>query len=83
MVKKAELHVHLEGTITPDLARKLAHRNNKTLRDGLIAPDNRRYLSRDFLNFLSVEINLLKHFNLLFLTLKIHCVNLAIASTGA
>ena len=54
MVKKAELHVHLEGTMSPDLARKLAHRNNKTLRDGLIAPDNRRYLSRDFLNFLSV-----------------------------
>ncbi|MDX2345617.1 MAG: adenosine deaminase [Legionella sp.] len=54
MVKKAELHVHLEGTISPSLARMLAKRNQLDLPDGLIAADNTRYLSNDFLHFLSV-----------------------------
>lgn len=53
-VKKAELHVHLEGTITPNLARKLAHRNHLVIPEGLIAPDDQNYLSNDFLHFLSV-----------------------------
>ncbi|MDF1678372.1 MAG: adenosine deaminase [Legionellaceae bacterium] len=54
MVKKAELHVHLEGTISPPLARNLAKRNQLKLPDGLIAPDNTRYLFTDFLHFLKV-----------------------------
>lgn len=53
-IKKAELHVHLEGTIPPYLARKLAKRNNMTLPEGLISADNRAYLSQDFLDFLKV-----------------------------
>lgn len=53
-IKKAELHVHLEGTITPDLAKKLAKRNHIILPEGLIAPDNHSYLSKDFLDFLKV-----------------------------
>lgn len=53
-VKKAELHVHLEGTITPNLARKLAYRNHLAIPAGLIAPDDQNYLSNDFLHFLSV-----------------------------
>lgn len=53
-LKKAELHVHLEGTISPDLARKLAKRNQLTLPPGLIAPDGKSYLSKDFLDFLKV-----------------------------
>ncbi len=53
-IKKAELHVHLEGTITPNLARQLAHRNNIIIPEGLIAPDGENYLSNDFLHFLSV-----------------------------
>lgn len=53
-IKKAELHVHLEGTITPKLARQLALRNQLNIPDGLIAPDGENYLSNDFLHFLSV-----------------------------
>lgn len=53
-LKKAELHVHLEGSITPDMAAKLAKRNKLTLPSGLVAPDGTSYLSRDFLDFLKV-----------------------------
>lgn len=53
-LKKAELHVHLEGTITPQLAEKLAHRNKLTLPQGLVAPDGKNYLSNGFLDFLKV-----------------------------
>lgn len=53
-IKKAELHVHLEGTISPELAKKLAARNNIDIPEGLISPDQKSYLSNDFLHFLSV-----------------------------
>ena len=53
-VKKAELHVHLEGTITPSLARRLAERNRCMIPDGLISADDQSYYSRDFLHFLTV-----------------------------
>ena len=53
-IKKAELHVHLEGTITPAMAHQLAKRNQLVMPEGLIAADGRSYLSRDFLHFLQV-----------------------------
>jgi adenosine deaminase len=51
-IKKAELHVHLEGTITPSLAQKLAQRNHLTLPPGLINQDGKSYNYKDFLDFL-------------------------------
>lgn len=53
-IKKAELHVHLEGTISPALAHTLAKRNRLFIPKGLIASDQTSYLSRDFLHFLQV-----------------------------
>jgi adenosine deaminase len=51
MVPKAELHVHLEGTATPDLVRRIADRNGLAVPDGVFAsPD--RFAWRDFLDFL-------------------------------
>lgn len=53
-LKKAELHVHLEGSITPTQLRQLAQRNRLIIPDGLICSDDQSYLSRDFLHFLQV-----------------------------
>lgn len=53
-IKKAELHVHLEGTTSPVLAYKLAKRNKLQIPEGLISADGQSYLSRDFLHFLQV-----------------------------
>ena len=50
-VPKAELHVHLEGTATPDLVRRIAQRNGLDVPQGVFAaPD--RFAWRDFLDFL-------------------------------
>ncbi|MFA5959986.1 MAG: adenosine deaminase [Tatlockia sp.] len=51
-VKKAELHTHLEGTITPALAKKIAQRNKLTLPPNLLSPDEQSYLYPDFPGFL-------------------------------
>jgi adenosine deaminase len=52
MVPKAELHVHLEGTATPDLVRRIAQRNGLDIPQGVFAaPD--RFAWRDFLDFLN------------------------------
>lgn len=53
-LKKAELHVHLEGSITPQLAEKIALRNQLILPQGLVATDGQSYLSKNFLDFLKV-----------------------------
>jgi adenosine deaminase len=50
-VPKAELHVHLEGTATPELVRRIAERNGLAVPPGVFsAPD--RFAWRDFLDFL-------------------------------
>jgi adenosine deaminase len=48
---KAELHVHLEGTATPDLVRRLARRRGVEPPARLFAPDGRFHWT-DFLHFL-------------------------------
>lgn len=53
-IKKAELHVHLEGTISPSIAHKLAKRNGLPVPGDLVSPDGKSFLSRDFMHFLSV-----------------------------
>ncbi len=52
MIAKAELHCHLEGSIAPTLAMKLAERNGLTLPNGLMRADG-TYEWRDFLGFLA------------------------------
>ena len=41
MVPKAELHVHLEGTATPALVRRIAARNGLEVPTGLFAAPDR------------------------------------------
>jgi adenosine deaminase len=51
MIAKAELHVHLEGTATPELVARIAQRNGLALPDGMLAADGRFHYT-DFLHFL-------------------------------
>ncbi len=53
-IKKAELHTHLEGTITPNLAKKLAKRNKILLPKTLITADGLSYFYQGFLDFLKI-----------------------------
>lgn len=53
-VKKAELHVHLEGTTSPVMAKKLARKNNISLPNTLFNHDGQSYYFRDFKDFLQV-----------------------------
>jgi adenosine deaminase len=52
VIPKAELHCHLEGSISGSLARELAARNALSLPEGLFGPDG-KYVWRDFLSFLA------------------------------
>ena len=63
-IKKAELHTHLEGTISPDLFQKLSLRNQLPIPKDLISEDGQSYCYRDFLHFLKVYdtvANSIKH----------------------
>jgi adenosine deaminase len=51
MVPKAELHVHLEGTATPELVGRIAARNGLELPEGMLGSDG-RFRYTDFLDFL-------------------------------
>jgi adenosine deaminase len=49
-IPKAELHVHIEGTITPDMARKKALQNDITLPEDLFNDDGTQFRFKDFLD---------------------------------
>lgn len=54
MVKKVELHNHLEGTAPPELIQKIALRNGFNLKKEIISENNQYFLWDDFLEFLDV-----------------------------
>lgn len=51
MIPKAELHVHLEGTMTPELVARIAERNRLPVPEGLLAEQG-HFVFSDFLHFL-------------------------------
>jgi adenosine deaminase len=51
MLAKAELHVHLEGTATPELVARIAARNGVALPERMLAEDGRFHYT-NFLHFL-------------------------------
>ena len=51
-IPKAEIHVHLEATITPDLCRKFAKRNNVEISEDLFG-SNYAYAWEDFYDFIN------------------------------
>lgn len=53
MVAKAELHLHLEGSLPPSLVTKIAKRNGIAVPDDIFG-ENETFLWKDFLHFLKV-----------------------------
>lgn len=56
-IAKAELHVHIEGTVTPDMARRLAQQNGITLDPDIFSADGARYQWRDFYHLVTDVYN--------------------------
>ena len=59
---KSEIHVHLEATITPDLCRKLAKRNNVNLSEDLfgIGLNNQKFYQTLFLMKIVLRMRMLQ-----------------------
>lgn len=54
MVKKIELHNHLEGTAPPSLIKKIGERNGFTLKNNIISDCGNYFIWDDFMQFLDV-----------------------------
>jgi adenosine deaminase len=52
-VPKAELHVHIEGTVTPEIARLIAKRNNVTLNPDIFSEDGESYKWNGFIDLVT------------------------------
>ncbi|AGH97725.1 adenosine deaminase [Micavibrio aeruginosavorus] len=52
-IPKAELHVHVEGTVRPDIARQLAKKNGVTLPDDIFTPDGQGYQWSGFIDLVT------------------------------
>lgn len=52
-IPKAEIHVHIEGTVTPDMARRKAAENNIVLPDDLFNEDGSDYAYKDFVDIVT------------------------------
>ena len=53
MIKKAELHVHIEGTVAPDTYRKLAARHKVSIPEGFISAETGEYVWEGFPAFIT------------------------------
>ncbi len=52
-IPKAELHVHIEGTVTPDMARLIAKRNNISLNPDIFSKDGTSYKWSGFIDLVT------------------------------
>lgn len=52
-IPKAELHVHIEGTVTPDIARLIAKRNGITINPEIFSEDGLSYKWNGFIDLVT------------------------------
>jgi adenosine deaminase len=52
-IPKAELHVHIEGTVRPEVARAIARKNGITIDPGIFSEDGTSYRWKDFIDLVT------------------------------
>lgn len=53
-IPKAELHVHIEGTVLPEKCRELAKKNGVAVADDIFTPDGSAYQYKGFIDLVTV-----------------------------
>ena len=56
--KKAELHMHLEGALTPELYLKFAQRNGKSIPFNNVDEVRKQYEFSNLADFISIYLNM-------------------------